>query len=68
MLNNSEIKVKINKDNIVPNGFYEWFLILEKCKNNTFYQIESILSEGDFFWAKEFFEEKTTYNENKVWH
>ena len=68
MLNKVILKTKFNEDHLVPTWFFEWFIIMEKLKNDTFYQIEEILSKGDFFWAQIFFKEKTSYNREKVWH
>ena len=68
MLNTVNLKTKFNNDHLVPKWFYEWFIALKELRNDTFYQIENILSKGDFFWAQMFFEEKTTYNKEKVWH
>ena len=56
------------QDLIVPKWFYEWFMILNWLKNEIHSEIENILSRWDFFWAKEYYFEKTIDNIEKIWH
>lgn len=68
MKNTSTIQLYDYHECVVPKWFFNWFMMLEHYKNEIHREIEQILSEWDFLWAKDYYYRKTIYNEEKTWH
>ncbi|PIE85527.1 hypothetical protein CSA08_01580 [Candidatus Gracilibacteria bacterium] len=61
-------KIEFDEDNIVPEGFFQWYLMLDRLKNDVFEEVDFLLRVNDFFGAVLYFETQTSYNSSKVWH
>ncbi len=64
----TELKEWINQDRFVPKWFYEWYRMVHRLQNKTCKEVDFLLENQDWFWAKELFEEITDYNKSKIWH
>lgn len=63
-----KLTTRIDEENILPSWFTQWYFLLEQLKSELLCDLDDLLTNNDPFWAVEFFEKETAYNEKKVWH